>query len=133
MFSANISAHDIEIKNNEGVTIYYYWTNNKTELGVSFRGKSYTEFSNEYYGNIVIPETVNYEGVNYKVTSIGNNTFRNCEEITSVVIPNSITSIGEFVFSGCYSLTSIELPDNLTMISTGFFSDCVHLNSIFIP
>ena len=32
---ANVSAHDIAVKNEDGVTIYYKWTNNNTELSVS--------------------------------------------------------------------------------------------------
>ena len=32
------SAHDIEVKNADGVTIYYNYTNNGTELAVTFRG-----------------------------------------------------------------------------------------------
>ena len=38
---ANVFAHDIEVANADGVTIYYVWTNYKTELAVSCRGSSY--------------------------------------------------------------------------------------------
>ena len=31
-------AHDISVKNSDEVTIYYVWTNNNTELAVSYRG-----------------------------------------------------------------------------------------------
>ena len=34
----NALAHDIEAKNSDGVTIYYIFINNKTELAVSYRG-----------------------------------------------------------------------------------------------
>ena len=34
-------AHDIEVKNSDGVTIYYVYTNNNTELAVSFRRKCF--------------------------------------------------------------------------------------------
>lgn len=33
------NAHDIEVKNADGVTIYYNYTNDGTELAVTFRGK----------------------------------------------------------------------------------------------
>ena len=33
------SAHDIEVKNTDGVTIYYNYTNDGTELAVTFRGR----------------------------------------------------------------------------------------------
>ena len=35
------SAHDIAVANDDGVTIYYVYTNNYTELAVSYRGISY--------------------------------------------------------------------------------------------
>ena len=54
-----------------------------------------------YSGDIVIPETVNYEGKSYSVTSIGNGTFFNCYELTSITIPNSVTSIGYRAFYNC--------------------------------
>ena len=42
------SAHNIEVKNADGVTIYYNYVNNGTELAVTFLGTSYYDFSNEY-------------------------------------------------------------------------------------
>lgn len=42
--------------------------------------------------------------------SISNEAFKNCENITTVTIPESVTSIGNYAFYGCSSLTSITLP-----------------------
>lgn len=54
-----------------------------------------------YTGDVVIPESVTYNGVTYAVVAIGNNAFNGCGKLTSVVIPNSVTSIGETAFYGC--------------------------------
>ncbi len=78
MLAIDIFAHDIEVKNSDGVTIYYKYTNNKTELAVSYRGSTTTNYSDEYTGNVVIPESVNYKGTNYPVTSIGYEAFQYC-------------------------------------------------------
>ena len=55
----------------------------------------------KYNGDIVIPETVVYEGVTYSVTSIGDYAFWDCSDLASVTIPNSVTSIGDRAFKGC--------------------------------
>ena len=41
------------------------------------------------------------------VTSIGDNTFTDCERLTRITIPNSVASIGPMAFFGCRSLKSV--------------------------
>jgi hypothetical protein len=54
----------------------------------------------KYTGNVVIPSSVTYDGVEYSVASIGDMVFYKCSGLTSVTIGNSVTSIGESAFSG---------------------------------
>lgn len=126
-------AHDIEVANDDGVTIYYKWINNNTELAVSFRGEYHSLREGEYTDNVVIPETVTYKGKTYVVASIDYCAFWLCSNLTSVDIPNSVTSIGEAAFSGCTGLTSIEIPNSVTNIGHAAFSGCSGLTSIEIP
>ena len=58
-------------------------------------------------GTLKIPSTIKYNGVTYKVTSIGRSAFYECTGLTSVTIPNSVTSIGSSAFYGCYNLRTI--------------------------
>lgn len=94
-------AHNIAVMNADGVTIYYTWANNNTELSVSYRGDRYSSYSNEYICNVVIPESVTYNDATYPVTSIGGDAFCDCSDLTSVTIPNSVTSIGNHAFASC--------------------------------
>ena len=68
-------------------------------------------------GDIVIPESVEYEGATYSVIMIGISAFRECRSLTSVNLPNSVTTIREYAFSKCSSLTSLIIPNSVTMIS----------------
>ena len=111
MMGAKVSAHDIAVANTDGKTIYYKWINNKTELAVSCCGSNYDSYSNEYTGNVVIPESVVYEGNTYSVTSISSSAFWDCSGLTSVTIPNSVTSISSFGFTGCSGLISIKVEN----------------------
>ncbi len=67
------------------------------------------------------------------VTSIGNNAFFLCTDLTSVTIPNSVTSIGEYAFFNCTGLTSVEIPNSVTSIGNNAFSNCTGLTSVEIP
>ena len=127
------SAHDIEVKNADGVTIYYNYINDGTELEVTFRGSFFDSYSNEYQGNVAIPEEVTYMNRIRKVTSIGNNAFYNCRGLTSVTIGNSVTSIGYSAFEGCSKLTSVTIPNSVTSIGDNAFYYCKGLTTVTIP
>ena len=129
----SFALHDIEVKNSDGVTIYYVWTNNNTELAVSFRGYYCDDYSNEYSGNVVIPSSVVYNGNTYSVTSIGYYAFRECRGLTSVTIPNSVTSIGDYAFDYCSGLTSVTIPNSVTYIGGLVFKGCTSLSSVKVP
>lgn len=88
---------------------------------------------NGYRGNIIIPETIVFNEVTYRVTSVGKQAFGNCFSLTSVVIPNSVTSIGRDAFWGCDSLKSIVISNGVTSIGEAAFMECDSLNSIVIP
>ena len=109
MIGVNVFAHDIEVKNADDVTIYYKWINNNTELEVSCRGRWEDDYDNEYTGNVLIPNSVEYNGNTYLVTSIGLQAFYGCSGLTSVTIPNSVTSVDARAFSGCSGLSSIKV------------------------
>ena len=88
--------------------------------------------STRYKGDIIIPETVEFKGVTYRVTSIGKRAFENCEKLTSVTIPDSVKSIGKHAFDWCFELASIAIPDSVSSIGDRVFSECFALKSITI-
>ena len=66
------------------------------------------------------------------ITAIGNNTFKDCKNITSFSIPSTVTSIGGYAFYGCSGLTSIIIPDGVTSIGQETFEGCTSLASVTI-
>ena len=133
MVGANVFAHDIAVENDDGVTIYYNFINNNTELSVTYRGSSHQNDADRYVGSVVIPSSVTYDGITHNVTSIGQYAFSYCGSLTSITIPNSITTIAKYAFEFCSGLTSVKIPDSVTSIGDYAFVWCSGLTSITIP
>ena len=120
-------AHDAEV---DGI-FYNLDAGNKTAT-VTFKGDEYDSYEGEYAGDVVIPETVTFEGFTYSVTSLGDRCFEDCSSLTSITIPNSVTSLGQECFSDCSSLTSITIPNTVTSLGQGCFAWCSRLTSIYM-
>ena len=82
---------------------------------------------------VVIPESVTFEGTEHRVTSIGNSAFAQCDKLTSVIIPNSVTCIGDAAFGWCGSLTSVSFGNSVKSIGEFAFHNCNSLVSLNIP
>ena len=80
-------------------------------------------------GAYTIPNTLG--GV--PVTEIAASAFYLCEDITSVVIPESVTRIGAGAFYDCVQMQSVTLPQGLTEIGDSAFANCVSLDNVVIP
>lgn len=82
-------------------------------------------------GDIVIPEKITVDCVEYSVTSIVFNAFHGCKALTSVAMP-SVTRIGYCAFGSCSSLTSVDMP-LVTSIGFQAFENCSSLTSVAMP
>lgn len=67
------------------------------------------------------------------ITSLRSYCFANCNNLTSITLPDSITSLGDACFDGCTDLTSINIPDSVTSLGNFCFRSCTGLTSISIP
>ena len=95
-------------------------------------GKASVMQQNGLTGDIVIPETVRYGGEDYTVTTVQSNAFSG-NDITGVVLPNTVTVMGSSCFSSCSKLVSADLPDNITSLGGNSFSFCYSLKSVDLP
>ena len=68
-----------------------------------------------------------------QVVRISDNAFRDCYKLTAIDIPGAVTAIGESAFNGCFRLSEVTLHEGLKTISTLAFMSCRALLSIGIP
>ena len=129
LLSLNANAYDVTIN---GI---YYNLNLETQTAEVVGGDYVsTRIGPRVYAQpMVIPESVDYEGVCYSVTSIGRWAFSRRDDMSSVIIPNSVTSIGDHAFCDCIKLTSVDIPNSVISISDHAFQDCSELTSVTLP
>lgn len=65
-------------------------------------------FLDDYSGEYIIPSNVTNNGITYTVTSIDDTAFIS-DNLTSIILPNTIDSIGFAAFIYCTNLTSITI------------------------
>ena len=111
--SVTASAHDFVV----GGIYYSITSSSDLTVAVTYRGNSYSQYSDEYSGAVIIPSTVTYNSKTYSVTSIGNEAFRDCSSLTAINIPKDMTSIGGRAFYNCWRLTIITIPENSQLTS----------------
>ena len=127
--------------------IYYTVDTVTCEASVVRNGKQPT-----YSGNVVIPETVTYEGTTYTVTTIASmafygstvqsislpNTLRtierfglaNCKGLTELIVPNSVTTIGEYACEESEDLLRVFIGSGVTSIDDYLCEDCFKVESL---
>ena len=66
------------------------------------------------------------------VTSITNDAFSKCTNLTNVYISNTVTIIDNFAFDGCTNLNTITIPYGVTVIGAYVFDECVKLSEVDI-
>ena len=64
-------------------------------------------YCNDYRGSVVIPATMSYSGRTYRVTTVGESAFRECNKLTAIDLPSSISEVGGRAFEHCTSLKSM--------------------------
>ena len=112
-----IQARDVTV---DGINYYF-----------SYSSKTAQVTESNVTGDIVIPEKITVDGVEYPVTMINYGAFKDCKALTSVKIP-SVTKIANDVFRGCSSLSSVDMP-LVTSIGDYAFYGCSSLASVDMP
>ena len=107
--------------------IYYELDADKKEACVKPCGDG------RYQGQVIIPSSIQVEGIDYTVTSIGEKAFDNCSKLYFITIPNSVTSIRKGAFSFCYGLAAVTIPASVTFLGEHAFEGCSNLTTVKLP
>ena len=78
--------------------------------------------------DVVIPTEYNGK----PVTHIGWDSFRQCQILRSVTIPEGITGIGPYTFFDCNSLEGVHLPKSINHFFGGSFASCNSLKEVTV-
>lgn len=113
----------------EADCLYYDINPDGTTVTVTY--DSY--LSGSYAGDIVVPDSVDYNGRRLAVTSIGASAFRACSELSSVQLPAGIESISNYAFKECTALTAVAFGGNEKVIGDYAFDNCGALEAAVFP
>lgn len=88
--------------------------------------------NNNVNGDISIISSVNYNEKEYPVTEILNDAFIGNNNISSVVIPNSITFVGDNAFQHCRKIKTIEIGTGIKIIGERAFANIDKLTDVTV-
>lgn len=109
-------SYDFAAKNFEGDVIYYNLIS-KNDKTVEVTGNNNY---NHYKGDIVIPAFVEYNGETYTVVGLGMKSMRNCPELESLILPESIEYIDYKALKDS-GLKYLSLPSSLKRVGHNGF------------
>lgn len=116
-------------------TLYF---NAENCLNCSYSSHSYSPFVT---GTVVITDNDQYHPFTIyrspqniifgsRVKSIPQNAFRNCQDLTSINIPDSVSYIGEYAFANCINIESATIGKSLKKADNKAFSNCRNLETV---
>jgi hypothetical protein len=83
--------------------------------------------------SVTIPDSITYKGVNYPVTVIRNDAFKDCLSLTTITFasPSNIKQIGTQAFNNCNKLAHIDdIPKSVKVLGDEAFRYCGSLQSV---
>ena len=121
-----------------GIALFFLFPRDAAEVpasatpwfSVSRRGElTFNEYRYDGSSEVEVPAAVDGR----PVTAIAQDGFWDCDEITTVILPDTVTAIGDYAFSDCDSLKAMELPGSVTTIGWEAFAGCAELEALHIP
>ena len=64
-------------------------------------------------------------------TKVADGAFKDCDNISTINLPEGITSIGKEAFANCMGLGTITLPKTVTSVADDAFAECRKLRTVY--
>ncbi len=80
---------------------------------------------------VTVPSSIKVDDVNYDVTDIDRSAFYGSNSLVNLTISEGIKKIGMMAFKNCYNLTKVILPASLTSIGDNAFDTCNRLEEVY--
>ena len=119
--------------NVKAVCVQYWDTNGDGELSMSEAAAVTTLNRRFYYGEREIITSFDELRFFTNLKVINSGEFENCQNLVSIVLPESISEILAKAFYGCSSLETIQFKEGITKISDQAFYGCKNLKSLSFP
>ena len=103
------------------VVCYRYWDSDSQPI----------ELCPKYSGDIVIPEKITVDGVDYVVTEIGEWSLSSCK-LASVSLPSTLKAIRDGAFTFVEQLNTLTIPASVETIEGGSVVFCEDLENLVI-
>lgn len=117
---------EVEVADTNGV-IYTVDTTSKTAM-------LKTVPWNESFSALIIPDDIEYDGVAYPVTSVGERAGETCARfITSVTLGANVTRLDDLAFRACENITEVVFNDKLKEIGASAFYGCRLVGEFNLP
>lgn len=98
---------------------------------ITYKGKDYNEYKDEYTGDVVFPAHVTHRGRTLKVTAFAQDAL-SVNTISSIKIENGIDSIGNFALSRNPFEGTLFIPASVKWIGYGILDNCIYLEKVVV-
>ena len=121
-----------------GIAAFSFFEKGASAAGITYKDYTYelegtaaviTKVGGSISGTVKIPEKF---GV-VPVASIGKEAFKNCDEVTEVIVPQSVKTVEEGAFSGCKKLKKVSFLSESVSFGAGIFESCEELSDVTLP
>jgi hypothetical protein len=114
-----------------------------TDLGTAFKGNTAIKTFRElhYFTSLTSLPDDAFNGcaqltslrLPKKVKAIGARAFKDCSKLSQLTFPTALKSIGEEAFSGCRMLANLTIPDEIEAIEARTFYGCATFTKVKLP